>query len=82
MKWSLITICVGLVLIWLAWIPLIFWSNPHDDTDPAGGGYSGMLLYTDHLTGCQYLGRPIFGGLTPRLGINNKIICRTGDVRG
>jgi len=39
---------------------------PKDDTDPAEGR-SGMGLYTDHKTGCQYLAKP-FGGLIPRIG--------------
>lgn len=37
----------------------------HDDTDPPDGS-SGMSLYTDAATGCQYLGS-IHGGITPRL---------------
>lgn len=37
-----------------------------DDTDPPNGR-SGMRLYTDAATGCQYLGT-MFGGVTPRHG--------------
>ena len=43
----------------------------HDDTDPPFG-HSGMDVYTDHLTGVQYLGTG-FGGLTPRLNADGSI---------
>ena len=36
-----------------------------DDSDPPFGR-SGLSIYTDHLTGCQYLVSPS-GGITPRL---------------
>lgn len=40
----------------------------HDDSD-APGKHSGLLIYTDHKTGVQYLsGNPFGIGLTPRLG--------------
>jgi hypothetical protein len=42
---------------------------PYDSTDNAGQKErSGLSLYTDHLTGCQYLGVG-FSGLTPRLNV-------------
>lgn len=43
----------------------------HDDSDPTGGS-SGMMVYTDNLTGCQYLGHD---SLTPRMGNDGKQIC-------
>lgn len=45
-----------------------------DDSDPPDG-HSGMTIYTDHLTGCQYLKK---GGssLTPRLDRDGKQICK------
>ena len=43
-----------------------------DDTDPPGAR-SGLTLYTDHETGCQYLSEG--SGLTPRLGPDGKQIC-------
>jgi hypothetical protein len=46
---------------------------PHDDTDPPGGR-SGLRLFTDHHTGCQYLGNP-FGGITPRVDREGRHIC-------
>ena len=49
----------------------------YDDTDDVeNGDRSGMALYTDHQTGCQYLGR-FFGALTPRVdGNGNHLGCR------
>lgn len=48
---------------------------PYDDTDNVDTGKrSGMGLYTDHGTGCQYLGRS--GSLTPRLNKDGKHICK------
>lgn len=48
---------------------------PKDDTDPPDGR-SGMVIYTDHLTGCQYLARPL-GGVTPRLDAQGRQLgCR------
>lgn len=50
----------------------------HDDSDPPGGR-SGLIVYTDHLNGCQYLARPDYAGLgqplTPRQGPDGKQVC-------
>lgn len=46
---------------------------PRDDTDTPTER-SGMGLYTDHRTGCQYLGRSL-GTLTPRLDAEGKPMC-------
>lgn len=48
-------------------------SKPFDNSDPPGGR-SGMRIYTDNLTGCQYLARPS-GSLTPRLLRDGKQVC-------
>lgn len=45
-----------------------------DDTDGADER-SGMVLYRDARTGCEYLGNPL-GGITPRVGRDGKQICR------
>lgn len=45
-------------------------TNPYDSTD-APGKRSGMRLYHDAKTGCEYLSAPN-GGLTPRLDVDNK----------
>lgn len=67
-------VVVVLVLIWL--FPS---GSSRDDTDPPEGR-SGMALYTDHRTGCQYLGNPM-GGITPRLDRTGKHMCEP-KVRG
>jgi hypothetical protein len=36
---------------------------------------SGLTIYTDALTGCQYLGVAVRGGLTPRMYLNGEQIC-------
>jgi len=55
--------------------------TPYDATDHAvNGKRSGMLLYTDYGTGCQYLSAGTFGGgLTPRLdGRGRHVGCHGG----
>ena len=47
---------------------------PHDNTDPPGGR-SGLGLYIDALTGCEYLSAGLFGGITPRLDRSGKHVC-------
>ena len=57
---------VGLIFLLVALA--VDWLTPYDDTDDvANGERSGMILYTDNLTGCQYLKAGLFGGMTPRL---------------
>ena len=46
--------------------------EPRDDSD-GPTEISHMEVFTDHLTGCQYLYR---GSLTPRMDRNGKQICR------
>jgi len=47
--------------------------TPRDNSDPPGGR-SGMAIYVDHLTGCEYLFR---AGLTPRMDGNGRQLgCR------
>ena len=50
----------------------------YDDTDDkVNGTRSGMVLYTDNLTGCQYLKAGLIGGITPRLDVNgNHVGCK------
>ena len=64
-------------LVILASILGVAWNASKDDTDPPDGR-SGMVLYTDHKTGCQYLSRPLFGALTPRLDASGKQVCSGG----
>jgi hypothetical protein len=44
-----------------------------DDTDPPNG-VSGLNIFVDAKTNCQYLGQGD-GGITPRLDRNGKQIC-------
>ena len=46
--------------------------EPKDDSDSPTGS-SGMLVLTDHLTGCQYLYR---GSLVPRWTRDGEQICK------
>ncbi len=45
-----------------------------DDSDPRDG-ISGFEVFTDNLTGCQYIGWG-WKAITPRLGADGKQICR------
>lgn len=47
-----------------------------DDTD-GPEKRSGMALYRDYGTGCEYLASP-WGGLTPRLDADGRHICNGG----
>lgn len=62
--WQLI--CIVLIVILANAYNRGAWQR--DSTDPpAPGKRSGLILYTDHATGVQYLKGGIFGGLSPRL---------------
>jgi hypothetical protein len=51
--------------------------NVGDDTDDrANNRTSGLVLYTDYGTGCQYLRAAADGGITPRLAADGKQVCR------
>ena len=54
---------------------IVNWAR--DNTDPIEGWRSGMSLYTDELTGCQYLGT--LGALTPRLAPEGHQICKENE---
>lgn len=66
------------LLFWIALIialEIVGHYLPHDSTDPPNSR-SGLGIYTDHLTGCQYLASGFgFGGLTPRMDANGKQVC-------
>lgn len=70
-----ISMIVSILIVGLlfALFSQLFNLAPKDDTDPPGGR-SGLIIYTDHLTGCQYL-RSGFGGLTPRMDGSRRHIC-------
>lgn len=58
----------------IALVKLLNWLIPYDDSD-SPPRRSGMVIYKDHLTGCEYLGK-FFGGVTPRLDTNGRQVCR------
>ena len=66
---------------WLGWILagvllyLLLGGARRDDSD--GKERSGLIVYTDARTGCQYLGT-ITGAITPRLDKDGKIVCKEG----
>ncbi len=60
-----------LVLAAIVFVAITHWTQ-RDDSD--GVKRSGMIVYTDALTGCQYLGT-IMGSITPRLDKDGKIVC-------
>lgn len=65
---------VGAIII-VALLLFFFPLYERDDTDPPNGR-SGMLLYTDALTGCQYLSQRRIG-LTPRVdGKGKHVGCK------
>ena len=67
---------VGVILVGgLIWF-LGYLLQPTDNTDEDRWRRSGMMLYTDAETGCQYL-RAGFGGLTPRMAADGRHMgCR------
>lgn len=58
-------------------VVLVMWafSSKRDATDAPKGARSGLILYTDHETGCQYVQGGPLGGITPRLDEKGKPIC-------
>lgn len=67
---------MGITLAYTALLVINVLMTERDDTDPPDGRVSGLALYTDHGTGCQYLKQGSFGALTPRLGEDGKPLCR------
>lgn len=66
---------VGICLVCVGLITVLNWFVPRDSTD-GPERRSGMALYTDAGTGCQYVGAS--GGLTPRLDFEGKPMCTKG----
>ena len=69
---DVIWIITLIMVIWAAW------NRPLDDTDNAATEErSGLGLYTDNFTGCQYLSSDFMGGITPRLdGSGRHVGCK------
>ena len=69
--WNLFMLCCGLLFVLSAMLPY----EPRDDSDGPHEN-SHMEVFTDYLTGCQYLYRY---SLTPRMDANGKQICKKGN---
>lgn len=69
-KLLVLAVCVWIFVYMVTWDDA---HSPHNPTDPAVGR-SGMRLYRDTGTGCEYLA-PLFGGLTPRMDSTGKQMC-------
>ena len=54
------------------------WSGYGADSTDTEDHRSGMALFTDAGTGCQYLASP-WGGITPRMGASGKHVCPEAD---
>lgn len=73
---QIFTVCVAAIVIAALCLSLVaFVYAPHDDTDPVGGR-SGLVLYTDCLTGLQYIGTPR-GGIIERLNTDGRQIINS-----
>lgn len=75
-KTTIVEVAVGIVL---AILISNFFRLGFDDTDNKRlgemfGKRSRLALYTDHLTGVQYVSAGLFGGITPRLDKDGKPI--------
>lgn len=68
----ILSVTVGLALAVFCFI-VVDEATPTDDTDFNAAHRSGLMLFTDARTGCQYIGRS--GALTPRMGADGKQIC-------
>jgi len=70
---KLFNVILFLILALLANYALLL--MPYDNTDDVlNETRSGMSLYTDNLTGCQYLKAGFFGGIVPRVNGNGRHI--------
>jgi len=59
------------LILMMAWM---FSRSGFDDSDKTRSERSGLMIFTDHKTGCQYVGT-ILGGITPRLTAQGTILC-------
>ncbi len=78
LAWFIVWIFAVMAL--LAFAGAMGWSPDVDDTDLSPRVRSGMVLRTDHGTGCQYL-EAAGGGITPRLRPDGKPLCAGGVLR-
>jgi len=78
-RWGLlINILAGIFLL-----HILFSLNKFDSTDDIKNKkHSGLILYTDHATGCQYLKGGLFGAIYPRLDSEGYQICQSVTFDG
>ena len=72
--WAFYMLCVAaifIITVYQATLPY----EPRDDSDGPHEN-SHMEVFTDYLTGCQYL---YHYSLTPRMGADGKQICKKGN---
>jgi hypothetical protein len=65
----------SLLLIWIFGMVIIdnYFTPDYNSTDNITvKERSGLILYTDHGTGLQYISGGLFGNITPRLDANGK----------
>lgn len=75
-KWALLLLFVALYISWFMQLSI---NRPKDTTDPANG-LSGLRLYTDDLTGCQYLSSGNNVTLIPRVAPDGKTQLGCGNT--
>lgn len=63
---------IGLIFFVLLVVTILGRGYKRDSTDDPTGSRSGLVLYTDHATGVQYVGTA-FGGITPRVALDGKL---------
>lgn len=68
MRAAFVLACITFALAWS-------YFQPFDDSDTPPKR-SGVIPFTDALTGCQYLKTPWPSSITPRLGQDGKQICK------
>ena len=73
-----IPIIIALIIMIAMILMMIDIFMPYDSTDNISNrDRSGLVLYRDHMTGCEYIKGGLIGGITPRLdGNGNHIGCR------
>lgn len=60
---------------WIGFAALIVMVAVLTGCDATVSASTPLVVYTDNITGCQYLGRSTDGGLTPRMDRHGKHIC-------
>jgi hypothetical protein len=66
-----------LIAVMVSYLIYMTSDRPYDDTDDeTTETRSGLTLYIDHGTGCEYIASNAFGQLHPRLDKNGNHICR------